>query len=467
MKKELLVIGFFCTVISSCSVQRFLPPGERLYRGATIKLDKNKETTTSAKTLESKLNLAATPKPNKFLFGQPYKVWLWYKIGEPEGPKSFRAFLRSKLAEPPVLSSRINAKATAENMQSLMENLGYFHTTVQGDTTNTGRYFMKAHYTAQVQPQYHLAKVEWVNDSSDLVKLLKQNSQKSGLLKSGNPYTLSDITAERERLDLFLKTRGYYYFNPDYLMAYADSTVGERKVDLLMNIKKITPEPAKHAYTINSIKIFPNYSLAPGQLDTTKVNFETYKHLEIRDPKHHYRRHVKKAHKHLSAQLDFEMAPWNMKKPVIASVQGHCYTGALELALACDLLICAESARFADTHGKWSMTPTWGMSQRLPRRIGPVKAKMMMFTGAPITGAQAAELGLANLCVADAGLEAKTHEVAAAVVANSWHTLRADKRLVNEGQRYTLAEGLAFERRTSPGAGPDMAERLKGFGAKS
>ena len=157
----------------------------------------------------------------------------------------------------------------------------------------------------------------------------------------------------------------------------------------------------------------------------------------------------------------------SMPQPVIASVQGHCYTGALELALACDLLICAESARFADTHGKWSMTPTWGMSQRLPRRIGPVKAKMMMFTGAPITGAQAAELGLANLCVADAGLEAKTYEVAAAVVANSWHTLRADKRLVNEGQRYTLAEGLAFERRTSPGAGPDMAERLKGFGAKS
>ena len=168
---------------------------------------------------------------------------------------------------------------------------------------------------------------------------------------------------------------------------------------------------------------------------------------------------------HFQAEtLDFIEA---LPQPVIASVQGHCYTGALELALACDLLICAESARFADTHGKWSMTPTWGMSQRLPRRIGPVKAKMMMFTGAPITGAQAAELGLANLCVADAGLEAKTHEVAAAVVANSWHTLRADKRLVNEGQRYTLAEGLAFERRTSPGAGPDMAERLKGFGAKS
>jgi len=62
-----------------------------------------------------------------------------------------------------------------------------------------------------------------------------------------------------------------------------------------------------------------------------------------------------------------------LPQPVIAAVQGHCYTGALELVLACDLLIAAESARFADTHGKFGMTPTWGMSQRLPRRIGPLR----------------------------------------------------------------------------------------------
>ena len=157
----------------------------------------------------------------------------------------------------------------------------------------------------------------------------------------------------------------------------------------------------------------------------------------------------------------------SMPQPVIASVRGHCYTGALEVALGCDLLLCTESARFADTHGKWAMTPTWGMSQRLPRRIGAVRAKMMMFTAIPITGAAAVEIGLANMCVPDADLEAKTAEVARTILANSWHTLRGDKRLVNEGQRYTLAESLAYERRTSPGAGPDMAERLKAFGAKS
>ena len=156
-----------------------------------------------------------------------------------------------------------------------------------------------------------------------------------------------------------------------------------------------------------------------------------------------------------------------LPQPVIAAVQGHCYTGALELALACDLLICAESARFADTHGKWSMTPTWGMSQRLPRRIGPLRAKEMMFSGRPLAGPEAAAIGLANRCVVDADLATATAALAAGIVANSWHTLRADKRLVNEGQHYTLAEGLAYERRTSPGAGPDMAERLQGFGAKN
>ena len=63
----------------------------------------------------------------------------------------------------------------------------------------------------------------------------------------------------------------------------------------------------------------------------------------------------------------------NLPQPVIASVHGHCFTGSLELALACDMLITSPSAKFADTHGKWGMVPVWGMSQRLTRRIGPLK----------------------------------------------------------------------------------------------
>ena len=153
-----------------------------------------------------------------------------------------------------------------------------------------------------------------------------------------------------------------------------------------------------------------------------------------------------------------------LPQPVIAAVQGHCYTGSLELALACDLMIAGTSARFADTHGKWGMSPTWGMSQRLPRRVGIVTAKELMFSGRVVSGDEAVAIGLANRCVPDEQLLESALEMARSFLTNSWFTLRMDKALVNGGADHTLKAGLEFERATSPGAGPDMAERLGGFG---
>jgi enoyl-CoA hydratase len=150
-----------------------------------------------------------------------------------------------------------------------------------------------------------------------------------------------------------------------------------------------------------------------------------------------------------------------LPQPVIAAVQGHCYTGSLELALACDLMITGESAKLADTHGKWGMAPTWGMSQRLPRRIGVVKAKEMMFSGRTISGQEAVELGIANQCVADDDLLSAAIEMAESFTRNSWHTLRADKALINVGQNRFLNDGLIEERENGPGVAPDMNDRIK------
>ena len=125
----------------------------------------------------------------------------------------------------------------------------------------------------------------------------------------------------------------------------------------------------------------------------------------------------------------------------------------------------AESAKLADTHGKWGMTPTWGMSQRLPRRIGALRAQELMWSGRAVGGREAVELGLANLCAPDGELEARTLALARQIAANSWFTLRTEKALVRGGAGLPARDALAYERANSPGAGPDMAERLKGFGA--
>jgi enoyl-CoA hydratase/carnithine racemase len=155
----------------------------------------------------------------------------------------------------------------------------------------------------------------------------------------------------------------------------------------------------------------------------------------------------------------------NLPQPVIAAVQGHCYTGALELALACDLIVVAEDAKLADTHGRWGMSPTWGMSQRLPRRVGLTAAKEMMFSGRVVSGGEAVAMGLALRAVPAERLAAEAEALARTFLESSWFTLRADKMLVNRGLDHTLRDGLTFEREHSPGRGPDLEERLKRFGA--
>ena len=70
----------------------------------------------------------------------------------------------------------------------------------------------------------------------------------------------------------------------------------------------------------------------------------------------------------------------HMPKVTIACVNGFCFTGALELALACDLMVVAEEAKLGDTHAKWGLRPTWGMSARLMRAVGPVRARELSYT---------------------------------------------------------------------------------------
>jgi enoyl-CoA hydratase/carnithine racemase len=153
----------------------------------------------------------------------------------------------------------------------------------------------------------------------------------------------------------------------------------------------------------------------------------------------------------------------DLPQPVITAVHGHCYTGALELALAGDVILAAESAKFADTHAKWALTPVWGMSQRLPRRIGRARAHEMMLTCATIGGAEAAAIGLANRCFPDATFEADVEAFARDVLANSWYSHRANKRLLVETDGLALPAGLAHEIYTSAGRGPDMQERIGAF----
>jgi enoyl-CoA hydratase len=152
-----------------------------------------------------------------------------------------------------------------------------------------------------------------------------------------------------------------------------------------------------------------------------------------------------------------------LPQPVITAVHGHCYTGALELALAGDLIIAAQSAKFADTHGKWALTPVWGLSQRLPRRVGTAKALEMMLTCRPYTGEEAAAMGLANMCVPDDQFDAEIDKFARTILANAWFSNFANKKLILDTDGMSLAAGLAHEVYRTEGRGQEMQARMAAF----
>lgn len=150
-----------------------------------------------------------------------------------------------------------------------------------------------------------------------------------------------------------------------------------------------------------------------------------------------------------------------LPQPTIAKINGYCFTGGLELALACDLLIAGESAILGDTHGQWGLVPLWGMSIRLPLRVGYAVAKELMFTSRRITGSQAASIGLVNHCVPDATLNEKVSELADEIVANSWGTNQIVKRLLADSQELAPREALQRERTAPYGQPADRSERMR------
>jgi len=153
----------------------------------------------------------------------------------------------------------------------------------------------------------------------------------------------------------------------------------------------------------------------------------------------------------------------NLPQPVISAVQGHCSTGALELALAADLIVAAESACFTDAYARWGLTPIWGLSLRLPHRIGTSKASEMMYTCRSYSGREAHDMHLVNFCFPDAEFEAGLATLAADILANSWYSNQVNKRALLESDGLTLHAAHALTLFKNEGLAPDAGQRVARF----
>ncbi|ACC40352.1 enoyl-CoA hydratase [Mycobacterium marinum] len=134
-----------------------------------------------------------------------------------------------------------------------------------------------------------------------------------------------------------------------------------------------------------------------------------------------------------------------LTKPVIGAINGAAVTGGLELALYCDILIASEQARFADTHARVGLLPTWGLSVRLPQKVGVGLARRMSLTGDYLSATDALRAGLVTEVVEHQQLLPAARQVAASIVGNNQNAVRALLASYHRIDESSTAQGLWLE----------------------
>ena len=153
------------------------------------------------------------------------------------------------------------------------------------------------------------------------------------------------------------------------------------------------------------------------------------------------------------------------RKPIIAAVAGYALGGGCELAMMCDFILAADSAKFGQPEVKLAVSPGMGGSQRLARAVGKAKAMEMCLTGRMMDAAEAERAGLASRIVPAAELVEEAVKTAATIAGMAPLAVLANKEMVNFAFETGLAQGVQFERRLFHGlfGTADQSEGMAAF----
>lgn len=254
-------------LMGSCSIAKYLPPGDKLYTGAEIKLESSDPVSkTDRRMIEAAANEVVRPKPNKTYLGLRPRMWMFMKAGEnPTG--KIKTWLREK-GEAPVLLSEVRPRITAETITAKIFNLGVFKGYTEYRTIekkNSG----KVLYTSYIHQPYALKELKYAISDDSLSKLIQGDKEKT-FIKPGENYSLSRLKAERIRIDASLKDHGYYYFSPDFLLFKADTSGADRRITLTLTLSDSVPQSAITVYRINRVLIDQEHSLEEDVSDLKK-----------------------------------------------------------------------------------------------------------------------------------------------------------------------------------------------------
>ena len=261
--------------ITSCAVKKYVPEGEFLYRGGKINLHTSEKINNKAE-LKDELEDVLYPEPNSKFLGM-YPGLHYYYVYKEEKDNFWRKFMYNRMGESPAYFSDVNVDNTEELLQNRLENNGFFYGKIDNEVKiDSSKKTAKIDYDIKIGKPYIVEKFEFEPDSTDPKALndkIKEALTKTEI-KEGEDFNLSDFKKERERIDDYLKDRGYYYFNKDFLLFEADTNqYADRKLNLYLKLKSETPEKSKYPHIIDSLLVYSGVynDTVYGVQDTVKI----------------------------------------------------------------------------------------------------------------------------------------------------------------------------------------------------
>ena len=256
-----------CLFLAACSGIRHLPPGEKLYTGADIKLEDNENLKKKKnRYIENVAEVAIRPLPNKSYLGMRPRVWLYLITGD--NPKSWLGKWLRKRGQAPVYLSSVKPKVTAAIMDARLFNIGIFNGLTNYEVVEK-EHTAKVIYTSYVHNPYTFGELTYAIADDSLRQVIISEKDKT-LVKPGNDYNLELLRAERDRIDAVLKNKGYFYFNPDYLLFKADTSTADHVVSFQLTVKDSIPDNALTVYSVNNVFIDQDYTLMEESSDKNR-----------------------------------------------------------------------------------------------------------------------------------------------------------------------------------------------------
>lgn len=255
--------------VYSCGIKKYIPEGEQLYTGATLDLNYEGELQDSKRVKAELLNLIE-PNPNTKFLGMKPALFFHYKA-QREKPGFLYRFLNKSFGEEPVYFSDVNPERVEELILNRLDNNGFFYSESESETV-IDEQFASVNYSAKLPAPYVLENYTLESDTLPMYKEIEKLLLETAL-KKGDRFDLDLLKTERIRLNNGLKQKGFYNSQEDLLIFEADTNqYKNRKFDLFLRLKKEVPSRASIPYTIDSITVYPNYTIEGDTLPLTKEN---------------------------------------------------------------------------------------------------------------------------------------------------------------------------------------------------